>query len=114
LLRSEVHRLDADTSRPTLFLRGEIDLHAARRLNEPIADLVGSRAPTIVIDLTAVTFMDSTALGALVRTHQRLHRQARKLVLVCPEGPALRLLELSGLLTVLTVVSSAASIPADS
>jgi anti-sigma B factor antagonist len=89
---------------PVLKLTGEVDVHAARRLSEPLSSLLGSSAPAIIVDASGVTFMDSTGLGALMRVHERLDRQGRALILVCPPGPVRRLLELTGLMDALRVV----------
>jgi anti-sigma B factor antagonist len=93
---------------PTLRLSGEIDLHTTRALGESFADLAASPEPTVAVDISAVTFMDSTALGALVLTHRRRRRQGRSLLVICPpSSPAHRILELSVMLDVLQIVSSA-------
>jgi anti-sigma B factor antagonist len=91
---------------PTLRLSGEIDLHTTRKLGETLQRLAAASEDTVAIDISDVTFMDSTALGALVRTHNRRKRQGRSLLLVCPEGAAHRLLELSGMLGVFEIVET--------
>lgn len=61
---------------------------------EAARESVGS----IVVDLSQVTFIDSSGLGALVELHNRLQRTGRRLALVAPAGsaPAV-LLDLAGL-----------------
>ena len=51
----------------TLVISGEIDLAAAPELSEVGADSLGiADVHSVVVDLSGVTFMDSTAIGALV------------------------------------------------
>ena len=66
----------------------------------------GNPSAAPVVDLSGVTFIDSTGLGALMRAHQRLRRQGRALSLICPAGPARRALEVSGLVGVLPIVEA--------
>jgi anti-sigma B factor antagonist len=83
---------------PSVRLAGEIDVASARDLNETLGELVGTQARAAVIDVRDVTFIDTTAVGALVRTSERLRRQSRSLILICPPGPVYDLLDKSGLL----------------
>src|SRR3954468_10832253 len=83
---------------PSVRLAGEIDVASARDLNASLGELVGTPARAAIIDVRDVTFMDTTAVGALVRTSERLRRQSRSLILVCPPGPVYDVLEKSALL----------------
>jgi anti-sigma B factor antagonist len=99
------------TNVPVVRLRGAVDIDTVRHVAERLNELVGDPSATVVVDLTPVTFIDSTGLGALMRTHQRLRRQGRSLYVICPAGPARRVLEVSGLIDVLEVVADEASVP---
>jgi anti-sigma B factor antagonist len=83
---------------PSVRLAGEIDVASARDLNESLGELVGTQARAAIIDVRDVTFIDTTAVGALVRTSERLRRQSRSLILICPPGPVHDLLEACGML----------------
>jgi anti-sigma B factor antagonist len=83
-----------------LTVRGEIDMATAPRLRAALDRAVGARE--VRLDLRAVEFMDSSGLSVLVAGHQALER----LVIICPPGPGRRALEVSGLMSVLDVVSS--------
>ena len=57
-------------------------------------------AVTIVVDLSSVSFIDSSGLGALVDLHNRVRRENRLVAVVAPGGTAAAvLLNLSGLQT---------------
>lgn len=53
----------------TVTLRGEIDATLAARLSD-VASRADVAGRTVVVDLAAVTFMDSTAIGFLLRLRQ--------------------------------------------
>jgi anti-sigma B factor antagonist len=80
------------------ILTGELDLHASRLLGERLSAHVGAGvdAGDLILDLTTVSFIDSSALGALVQAGQRLGRQGRGMAVVAPKGsPAAELIELT-------------------
>ena len=57
-------------------LRGEIDAFTAPSLRDDLRHLVEETgARTVVVDLAAVTFLDSSALGALVGVFRRLRER---------------------------------------
>lgn len=51
---------------------GEIDIETAPSLSEHLQDLQGQGHHRLIVDFTAVTFIDSSGLGALVGVHQQL------------------------------------------
>ena len=77
-------------------LAGELDLYNAPSLREALFDAAAGAPHRLVVDLSEVAFMDSTALGVLIESRAKLaNRQAFLLA-----GPALetrRALEVSGL-----------------
>jgi anti-sigma B factor antagonist len=81
--------------RVVLSVGGELDISNAAELREAIEN-AGSRAFEIWLDLSATTFMDSSALHAVARARDRLSRANVGIALICPDGPVLRLLELTG------------------
>ncbi|MGH8936189.1 MAG: STAS domain-containing protein [Acidimicrobiia bacterium] len=80
-----------------LEVGGEIDLATAAQLREAVLDLIQNGSRQVVVDLRGVEFMDSTGLGVLVGALKRLREQEGDLVLVCTEGPVLKILTLTGL-----------------
>ena len=82
----------------TVSVRGDLDAHSSPRLRTCLTDLVAQPdVPEVVIDLTEVTFCDSTALGVFVGAHRRLQSDERRLELRGPRPAVRRLFEVSGL-----------------
>jgi anti-sigma B factor antagonist len=77
-------------------LRGELDLYNAAEIRAALDDVV-ARAPTrLVVDLSDVEFVDSTALGVLVEARAKLPNR-RGFLLAAPAAETRRALAVSGL-----------------
>jgi anti-sigma B factor antagonist len=74
---------------------GEIDIATRSRLQAVLEAVPRSDAP-LVVDLTEVTFMDSTGLSALLAIDRAARGSGRRLAIVCPEGPVRLLLAVTG------------------
>lgn len=92
---------------------GELDLLTIRVLREALDELVATGATDVVVDLSGLTFIDSSGLGTLVRAKRRLRVLRGSVALVCQEGPVLRLLALTGLRHVLRVFDTVEAAVAD-
>jgi anti-sigma B factor antagonist len=92
-----------------LRVGGEVDLSTSPQLHAKLVDLVEvGEAGSVVVDLTPVAFMDSTGLSVLLAAHKRARADGGSIRLVCPEGPVLRVLRLTGMDKVLSVYGSLA------
>ena len=101
-MQQPVTTIEQRGSAYVVTLSGEIDAFTAPSLRESLSRLVeeeGARA--VVIDLGAVTFMDSSALGAIVGVLRRLRERNGELRIVQPRTAAGRIFELTGLDAVL-------------
>jgi anti-sigma B factor antagonist len=76
---------------------GEIDLWSCRPLREQIDELWASGWTDVVLDLRAVTFMDSSGLHLLIDNHKRAVAAAMRFSLIDGGGPVARILDISGL-----------------
>jgi anti-sigma B factor antagonist len=89
-----------------LRLSGELDLMSSPRLEEAL-DLVGdSDTELVVLDLRGLEFMDSTGLHLFVRAQQMADESGRRLALVRGGEQVQRLLTLTGMTELLTIVDS--------
>lgn len=83
---------------------GEIDITTIGEVEEFFSTL---DAPTLVIDLTEVTFMDTSGIHFLLRASTRPDGAARDVSLVVtPQSSVHVLLKLTGLTDQLTIVES--------
>lgn len=74
---------------------GEIDLATCEHLRDAIEPHLGPRQ-RIVLDLSGVSFMDSTCLGVLMQARTTLTADGGSLILRNPSKAARRLLSASG------------------
>ena len=84
---------------PTVIApKGELDITRIGDFRAALRDAARDGAAAVVVDLSDVSFIDSSGLGALVELHKRLPRSGRRLAVVAPGGstPAV-LLDLAGL-----------------
>ena len=59
-------------------LQGEIDLNVSPKIAVSLADLTARRAAHIVVDLTGVTYVDSSGLAALIQGMQNVEEYGGK------------------------------------
>ena len=71
--------------RVVLSLRGEIDLSNAEDLRSGIEQAVDG-SPDVVLDLSAVDYVDSQGLRLVSQLSKRLAREGSKLQVIAPPG----------------------------
>jgi anti-anti-sigma factor len=76
---------------------GELDVAATPRLSTVLAMAGTGTGQRVVLDLVAVDFLDSTARGTILRAAGDLDHAGHSLVVVAPEGPVRKLLEMTNL-----------------
>jgi anti-anti-sigma factor len=79
-----------------VHLAGEIDLYNAAEVGVTLAEIAASEPDWVVVDLGAVDFVDSTALGTLIEARKRL--SSARFVLAAPGPDVRRALEVAGLI----------------
>jgi anti-sigma B factor antagonist len=83
--------------RAVLSVAGEIDLGTAEVVRKAIDSAAGRDFEEIWLDLTSTTFMDSSGIHVIATARLRLADANRRLVVICPQGPVLRVMTLIGL-----------------
>jgi anti-anti-sigma factor len=79
-------------------VRGEVDISNAHQLMAVIEDALPNETPTLALDLTATTYLDSAGIHVLFLLAQRLQDRRHTFRLIVPEGAPIRaVLELTGL-----------------
>jgi anti-sigma B factor antagonist len=80
-----------------LALAGEIDLAHAPELDAQLSSLVEEGTTQIIVDLLEVPFLESTALGVLLKYSRRLRSTGGELTLVTDDVRVARVIEITGL-----------------
>ena len=65
-----------------LVLRGDLDLSTVPKVDEALRRIEESRPPLIVLDLSGLSFLDSTGLRLVVTADQRAREGRRRLAVV--------------------------------
>ncbi|MGH9297334.1 MAG: STAS domain-containing protein [Acidimicrobiales bacterium] len=99
----------ADDALPVLSIRGEIDVSTAPELRDRLLEVSQKGQNTVVVDLTEVTFLDSTALGVLVSGLKRFRAADGDLRLVVAGRSVSKVLEITGLNEVFPIFESVAT-----
>ena len=79
-------------------LTGELDPHTVPLLADELDNAVAQGTTSVALDLSGLTFIDSSGLRVVIATHRQLEEAGGKLVLRAPSDTVRRLLELTGLL----------------
>jgi anti-sigma B factor antagonist len=77
-------------------LAGELDLYNAGQVRQALLDAAAGAPGRLIVDLSEVTFIDSTGLGVLIEGRGRM-ADTRAFMLVAPNVETRRALEISGL-----------------
>jgi anti-anti-sigma factor len=92
----EIHH-DAIDGGHLIAVSGDLDIAATPELSTVLLIALQSPGSTVVLDLADVQFIDSTALGTLLRAGAEIESAGKTLRVVCAGGPVRRLLEMTNL-----------------
>jgi anti-sigma B factor antagonist len=87
---------------------GELDLYTAPRLQTALAALLREPVDRVVVDLSGVEFCDSTGMNVLLSAMKRAREHGGGLELASPRPAVRKILQVTGLDSVFTVVDAAA------
>lgn len=89
-----------------LTVIGELDLRTSPELEQRLSHAFDAGAELVILDLRGIEFMDSTGLRVLLTAHQRAHESGRRFALVRGADQVERVLTLTGVRDILTVVDA--------
>lgn len=99
-----------DEATHVLVVHGEVDLFTAPEFNERISALIDAGVQRVVVDLTDVSFIDSSSLGVLIGAHKRLAAEAADgepgLIVVCSNRAIVSTFQITGLDQVFRIVTT--------
>jgi anti-sigma B factor antagonist len=87
--------------RAAVRLHGRLDLVSARDLRRCVDEAVDAGKANIIVDLSGVTFVDSSGLGALIGGLKRARQAGGELRIAAPAEQVRLVLELTKLVRVL-------------
>jgi anti-anti-sigma factor len=94
-------------------LKGELDLSTVGKVQEELNRVEAGSPSVLVLDLSKLTFLDSTGLRCLVTADQRARDQNRRLVIVRGPEAVQRVFTITRLEDHLEMVDDADSVTAD-
>ncbi|GAA0965217.1 STAS domain-containing protein [Actinocorallia libanotica] len=80
-----------------LTVAGDLDLHTSDLFDERIAAAVRPGITDVVLEMSQVSFCDSTGLSALIILFRRLNAEGGHLALAAPPDRLFRLLQMTGI-----------------
>jgi anti-sigma B factor antagonist len=92
---------------PVLLVKGEIDIYTAPMFKQAVVGLVSDGHSDVVIDLSGVTFMDSSGFGTLLGATRRLRPAGGGLYLAGANTTIQRMLRLTRLDTIMGLYETA-------
>lgn len=91
---------------PLIELEGEVDVYTAPDLKRQMISLLEEGRSEMVVDLTKVEYLDSTALGVLIGGLKRVREREGNLSLICPSPRIRRVFEITGLDKIFDIYNS--------
>jgi anti-sigma B factor antagonist len=88
--------VQSENGRVVVSLAGELDLYNAHVVRDALLQAAGESPERLVVDLSEVRFIDSTALGVLIEARTKLPNR-RGFLLAAPGLETRRALQISGL-----------------
>ena len=91
-------------------LRGEVDLSWSQQVRRAVLDAL-AESPRVGVELSGVSYIDSSGIAALVEGFQNARTQGRGFALVAVSDAVRSVLELARLDRVFPIVADAGAIP---
>jgi anti-sigma B factor antagonist len=94
-----------------MSVAGEIDLYTAPKLHSELMAALAAGAPLqLTVDMTRVEFCDSTGMNVLLAAHRKAREDGGDLQLASPRPAIRKVLQVTGLDGVFTVVDHPAPV----
>ncbi|MFG3009571.1 STAS domain-containing protein [Streptomyces cinerochromogenes] len=107
----QVHVRPLSTDRHLATVVGDLDLHTASRLADALQPLVLTGGHSLLVDLSDVTFLDSTGLTCLIAVYRTARSTGARVALIAPSARVRRMLALTGTDQVLHSYATLDSVP---
>ncbi len=91
-------------------LVGELDLSSVAKVQEELRRIEAESPATMVVDLSRLTFLDSTGLRCIVTADERAREEGRRMVVVRGPDPVQRVFAITRLEERLDMVDDAGTV----
>lgn len=89
---------------------GEIDLYTAPRLQSELMNALVASPARLIVDMSGVDFCDSTGINVLLAAHRHAREHGGELQLAGPGSATRKVLQVTGLESVFTVLDDPAEV----
>jgi anti-sigma B factor antagonist len=101
---------EAEGSSALIRIRGDLDLQVVEQVTDALTRIESEEPDLLVIDLSRLTFMDSSGMGTLAAAHIRALEAGRRFAIVRPPAGVRQAFDRTGLNEVIKVTDDLASI----
>jgi anti-sigma B factor antagonist len=91
-------------------LVGELDLSTVAKVQDELRKVEATSPPTMVVDLSKLTFLDSTGLRCIITADERAREEGRRMVIVRGPDPVQRVFSITRLEERLEIVDDAGAV----
>ena len=96
------HRIKDENGATVVAFEGDVDLESSPEARKILLDCLG-RTSSLLVDLSAVTYIDSSGIASLVESYQKARKAGGHFALVAASDSVLGVLRLSRLDKVFTM-----------
>ena len=98
----EISELKND--REGVRVAGAVDIYTATQFKEPIEKLIEAGTKEIFLDLTDLSYIDSTGIGILIELRKGSMSKNLNMTLINPQKNIVKLLQLTGVDQIFSIV----------
>jgi anti-sigma B factor antagonist len=101
---------ETEGSSALIRIRGDLDLQVVEQVTDAMTRIESVEPALLVIDLSRVTFMDSSGMAAVAGAHIRAREAGRRFVIVRPPANVRQAFDRTKLDEVITITDDLASV----
>ena len=106
MVNFKINTRSLDSNVPLIEIEGEVDVYTAPQLKQQMIALLEAGNIVMIVDLSKVDYLDSTALGVLIGGLKRVRERDGNLPLICPSQRIRRVFEITGLDKIFDIYNS--------
>jgi anti-sigma B factor antagonist len=102
----QLKKVIAPNSIPVVYISGDLDAVSAPELRRTLWDMLLTGSSTILLQIEALTYVDSSGLGVLVAALRKSNEDLGTIALACPQANVTRVIRITGLDKLFSVYES--------